>query len=140
MSTETTKMYASAELLYAATSRCECGAGLPFAFYDIKSEGQPSARGGSTRPAEDNSEEGLKAQAVAKAIADIGWADKQVADQHARQQAELDESRARWNGIRSAAVAVIEEHGAVDRACVALGIDATLLRTPPLVQRAVQEL
>lgn len=69
-------------LLYAATARCTCGAGLaydestgtakqwecsrvllgeaqqesghieplPFAFYEIKSEGQPSAQGATTRP------------------------------------------------------------------------------------------
>lgn len=70
------------KLVYAATIRCPCGAGLayrpgrgvegywdcskillgtadpetqhtaqlPFAFYEIKSENQPSARGASTRP------------------------------------------------------------------------------------------
>lgn len=70
------------ELTFAATARCECGAGiayandigprgfwdcsailtstadaavkhtgqLPFAFYEIKSEGQPSAYGATTRP------------------------------------------------------------------------------------------
>lgn len=69
------------QLTYAATSRCPCGAGLaytygdtawdcseillgtadplclhtdrlPFAFYEIKSEGQPSANGATTRPAD----------------------------------------------------------------------------------------
>lgn len=73
------------ELVYAATARCQCGAGfaypsqtsmhgawmcssilkgeekalpptvhdndLPFAFYSIKSESQPSAYGATTRPA-----------------------------------------------------------------------------------------
>ncbi len=76
------------KLIYAATSRCPCGAGLaydpaakgegvwrgpsywdcsaillgtadkgvqhtdklPFAFYEIKAEGQPSAQGATTRP------------------------------------------------------------------------------------------
>lgn len=75
--------FEDAELVYAATSRCLCGAGLcyptnvsthgawrcsgvlthrcthdvgqhdvfPFAFYEIKSERQPSAHGATTRPA-----------------------------------------------------------------------------------------
>lgn len=70
------------DLVYAATSRCRCGAGLahqrgigiggcwdcsavllgtadansahdagyPFAFYEVKSENQPSAQGATTRP------------------------------------------------------------------------------------------
>ncbi|MGN6206035.1 hypothetical protein [Humibacter sp.] len=83
----TTKTYTDAELRYAATARCPCGAGLaypldaglhgawdcadiltgravpsgqegsvthtdrlPFAFYEVKSEDQPSAQGRTTRP------------------------------------------------------------------------------------------
>lgn len=79
--------YKDKDLIYAATSRCPCGAGLayhrgsgihgswdcsdiltgraikkdqpgakehtgglPFAFYEVKSEDQPSARGATTRP------------------------------------------------------------------------------------------
>jgi hypothetical protein len=74
--------YTDAELVYAATARCGCGAGLayfkgtslrgfwdcsatlkgtadkavqhtdrlPFAFYEVKSEKQPSAQGATTRP------------------------------------------------------------------------------------------
>ena len=70
------------DLVYAATARCPCGAGLayrkgsthrgawdcsmillgtadvaathtavlPFVFYEVKSENQPSAKGASTRP------------------------------------------------------------------------------------------
>lgn len=83
-----TRPLRDSELVYAATSRCPCGAGiahkaapfgdtsfwdcsdiltgravpsgsegslqhtgrLPFAFYEIKSEKQPSARGATTRP------------------------------------------------------------------------------------------
>jgi hypothetical protein len=74
-----------AEIVYAASTRCPCGAGLayeadsdpfkgywdcsaiilgtaredvqhtaklPFVFYEIKGENQPSARGATTRPAE----------------------------------------------------------------------------------------
>jgi hypothetical protein len=76
-------VFTDADLVYAAYSRCPCGAGmaypkdisphgfwdcsailkgthdqsvqhtgrLPFAFYEVKGEGQPSARGASTRPA-----------------------------------------------------------------------------------------
>jgi hypothetical protein len=81
--------YTPADLRYAATSRCPCGAGLaypkdsglhgswdcgailtgtadanvqhtaklPFAFYEIKSEDQPSANGRTTRPEETEGEE-----------------------------------------------------------------------------------
>lgn len=89
------RYFKDAELIYAATARCPCGAGLayartdenpdlpyrgpsawdcsdiltkraalsgtpeakqhtdllPFTFYEIKSEGQPSASGATTRPA-----------------------------------------------------------------------------------------
>lgn len=81
------KVYKDAKLVYAATVRCPCGAGLaypkgigpdgcwdcsdiltgraipkdeegsvqhtarlPFAFYEVKGENQPSARGATTRP------------------------------------------------------------------------------------------
>lgn len=91
MTTERKKQttYTDAQLRYAATARCPCGAGLaypkdsgiqgawdcadiltgraipkdrpgfkqhtaalPFAFYEVKSEDQPSANGATTRPAE----------------------------------------------------------------------------------------
>jgi hypothetical protein len=73
-----TKPWKAKHLVYAAVSRCQCGAGLayapkddawdcsavllgqvapgpehrryPFTFWEIKSELQPSARGGTTRP------------------------------------------------------------------------------------------
>lgn len=83
-----TRIYTDAELRYAASSRCPCGAGLaypiypidihgawdcsdiltgraipsgqegavthtdrlPFAFYEVKSDDQPSAHGATTRP------------------------------------------------------------------------------------------
>jgi len=40
----------SAILLGSANHAVQHTAQLPFAFYNIKSEGQPSARGGTTRP------------------------------------------------------------------------------------------
>lgn len=79
--------YSDDELIYAAYSRCPCGAGmayvknpssdmrywdcsnilkgiadvkvmhtgeLPFAFYEVKSENQPSAYGATTRPKSDD--------------------------------------------------------------------------------------
>lgn len=78
---EEKKTYAASELIFAAFSRCPCGAGLaypegigphgswdcsailmgtaskeehtdrlPFTFYEVKSERQPSANGATTRP------------------------------------------------------------------------------------------
>jgi hypothetical protein len=85
--------FTEAELLYAATARCKCGAGfaypdmpfaqgfwacsallisgdrtadeaakhdpaMPFMFWEVKSESQPSAYGATTRPATTTSPEG----------------------------------------------------------------------------------
>ena len=79
-----TGSYTHEELCFAATSRCQCGAGhayppadadvagywdcsavllgtvqpsqdhktFPFAYYEVKSENQPSAQGATTRPAD----------------------------------------------------------------------------------------
>jgi hypothetical protein len=83
MDTEKEKIYNESELIFAAYSRCPCGAGmaypsncgphhywdcsailtgkadvnvthsaqLPFVFWEVKSENQPSACGATTRPA-----------------------------------------------------------------------------------------
>ena len=96
-----TTIYTDADLRYAATSRCPCGAGLaypldsgihgswdcsdiltgravpsgdpgavqhtdrlPFAFYEIKSEDQPSANGATTRPRPLTDEEVLQRSAM----------------------------------------------------------------------------
>lgn len=83
---------------------------LPFAFYEIKSEGQPSARGTTTRPAADDTDEGKLAQAIAKARADIQYADG-LDESFARQQESLDKSKARWAGIKADALELLAKHG-----------------------------
>lgn len=140
-SPEQPRVYSDAELRYAATARCSCGAGLaypafeynmhgawdcadiltgraipsgqpgavthtdrlPFAFYEIKSEDQPSANGTTTRPRPLTEHESLQrdvAQAHATAESLSGQLAKSRADVE-RLEAEFKAAEARWWELRS---------------------------------------
>jgi hypothetical protein len=130
-----------AQLLYAASSRCPCGAGLaypfefrdgimpsqwecsalltgtggdgphtaplPFAFYEVKSEGQPSARGATTRPDEPEGQRArfrsIQANARVNYLEGVlaAKAEKRAAED-AKMEAELDEAKAEYEAAARA--------------------------------------
>lgn len=140
MRTNQAGAYTAADLIFAATSRCPCGAGLayprdagmhgawdcsailtgtaatdvkhtaelPFAFYEIKSEQQPSANGATTRPEEDEAAKG--AREIAELKDEIRRADRLSAHLD-DQQRKIDAERATWTEKRAAAVKKLGELG-----------------------------
>jgi hypothetical protein len=141
-------IYTIAELVFAATARCECGAGiayprdaepygesaywdcsailtgkavptgepgsvkhtdkLPFMFYEIKSEDQPSAQGRTTRPSEDDVAK--QARRIAELRADIDRADS-LNGHFAKKQQALDADKQRWRETKEKAIAELRSLG-----------------------------
>ena len=81
---------------------------LPFMFYEIKSEYQPSAHGATTRPVEDDSAK--REREIAELRASVANADF-LAASFDQKQAALDADRARWQAKRAEAISRLAELG-----------------------------